>query len=337
MCRSIVYRQKYAAGVSIFLLNNKSRVRAREEFRSNAKVILAHGYEKYRDRPFYVPTPLGERLMIPPQYVDELRSAWIDDVDFLGTFKEMFEGKYTTFGDRSQLHPTITRGPLTQNIGKLLPGMFEEIEECYQIKFPKGDCWQVVDAGELFLGMIARITSRMFAGKDLSHHETWVATSIAFAIDGFVSAQTLKRYPSLLKPVVAIFLSSLRRIKQHHRTAQQAICPIIETRKADGAHKSVDAVQWMMDEAKEGESDSKFIANIVLKLSFASIHTSSGVLLNILYNLCYRAEYIEPLRTEARKVLDEEGQWNRNALEKLVKLDSFMIESQRFSPLLLSE
>ncbi|KAL9082586.1 MAG: hypothetical protein Q9159_006307 [Coniocarpon cinnabarinum] len=226
MCRSIVYRQKYAAGVSIFLLNNKSRVRAREEFRSNAKVILAHGYEKYRDRPFYVPTPLGERLMIPPQYVDELRSAWMDDVDFLGTFKEMFEGKYTTFGDRSQLHPTITRGPLTQNI---------------------------------------------------------------------------------------------------------------ETRKADGAHKSVDAVQWMMDEAKGRESDSKFIANIVLKLSFASIHTSSGVLLNILYNLCYRAEYIEPLRTEARKVLDEEGQWNRNALEKLVKLDSFMIESQRFSPLLLSE
>ena len=57
--------------------------------------------------------------MLPPSYVDELRSAWVEDVDFIGTFEEMFEGKHTTFGDRSQHHPTVTRGPITQNIRKL--------------------------------------------------------------------------------------------------------------------------------------------------------------------------------------------------------------------------
>jgi hypothetical protein len=88
---------------------------------------------KFKGSPFYVPTPLGERLIIPPKYVEELKGAPIEDVDFVGAFFEventgvirvnqltrlkMFKGKYTTIGSRSQLHPRVTRLQLNQNIG----------------------------------------------------------------------------------------------------------------------------------------------------------------------------------------------------------------------------
>lgn len=71
--------------------------------------------------------------MIPPKYVEELKGAAMEDVDFVGTFFEvgrfamrraneltsikMFEGKYTTMGSRSQLHPRVTRLQLNQHMG----------------------------------------------------------------------------------------------------------------------------------------------------------------------------------------------------------------------------
>lgn len=48
-------------------------------------------------------------------------------------------------------------------------------------------------------------------------------------------------------------------------------------------------------------------------------------------------EYIQPLRQETEEVLAECGTWNKQALLTLAKMDSFMKESQRFNPLLLSK
>ena len=42
--------------------------------------------EQFKDRPFYVPSPLGERLILPPKYIDELKSAPKELVDFAGAF-----------------------------------------------------------------------------------------------------------------------------------------------------------------------------------------------------------------------------------------------------------
>lgn len=41
---------------------------------------------------FYIPSPLGERLMIPLKYLDELKTAPVNHVDFVGTFIEVRSG-----------------------------------------------------------------------------------------------------------------------------------------------------------------------------------------------------------------------------------------------------
>jgi hypothetical protein len=38
---------------------------------------------------FYVPTKLGERLMLPVRYLQDLKTAPVEDVDFVGTFVEV--------------------------------------------------------------------------------------------------------------------------------------------------------------------------------------------------------------------------------------------------------
>ena len=82
----------------------KSIRQARENFRHGSKNILLEGYRKvhllefilnparlsqYKGSPFYVPTKMGERLMIPAKYVEELKNAPASQADFPATFIEV--------------------------------------------------------------------------------------------------------------------------------------------------------------------------------------------------------------------------------------------------------
>ena len=92
----------------------------------------------------------------------------------------------------------------------------------------------------------------------------------------------------------------------------------------------------MLESARGEENEDEFIASIQLKLRFAAIPTSAAAPTQILYDLCARPEYIAPLLCEVEEVVAEYGVMNKQALLTLVKMDSFMKESQRFNPLLLS-
>ena len=51
------------------------------------------------------------------------------------------------------------------------------------------------------------------------------------------------------------------------------------------------------------------------------------------FDLVAHPEYIEPLRDEVKRVRESDGNaWTKAGIAKLVKMDSFMKESQRFRP-----
>ncbi|KAI0113596.1 cytochrome P450 monooxygenase [Nemania sp. FL0031] len=331
-------KQEYIPGVPIVGIDgNTTLIDAREKFRKHAKEMLQEGYVMYKGRPFYIPSPLGERLMLPPKYVEELKSAPVEDCNFVGTFFEMFEGKYTTMGDRSTLHPRVAKAQLNANLGKILSSVGEEIEDSFQAIMPECDDWTEVNIANRFVTIVARVSSRMFGGLQLSRNEKWVSSAVDFAIDGFLLAQKIKVIPKILRPVIVRFLHEYRKISQHHETARNIITPILQARARVGEseEKACDFLQWMTEEAKGDENDMSFLAKIQLKLSFAAIHTSAAAPIQLIYDLCSMPEYIKALRSELHEVLQEYGVLDKQALAKLHKMDSIMKESQRFNPLLL--
>ena len=52
--------------------------------------------------------------------------APVHEVDFVGTFIEMFEGKYTTMGSRSTLHPRVVKAQLNQYLADVMPDVQDE-------------------------------------------------------------------------------------------------------------------------------------------------------------------------------------------------------------------
>lgn len=184
--------------------------------------------------------------------------------------------------------------------------------------------------------IVARVSSCMFGGKTLSHNKEWLQSSIAFAIDGFIGAQKLKKYPEFLKPVAARLIPEVRNIANHYAAAEAAAIPLLEARRRTG-EKAMDLLYWMAEQAKGEEQDLKFIAGILLKVSFAAIHTSAAAPAQLIFDLCERPEFVEPLREEVESLVGADGLIDKVGFSKMVKMDSFMKESQRFNPLLLSK
>jgi cytochrome P450 len=73
----------------------------------------------------------------------------------------------------------------------------------------------------------------------------------------------------------------------------------------------------------------------------AAIHTTTITTTAAIYDLAAHPEYIQPLRDEIQRIIDEDGQdvdgdgfvrVKKSSMPKLWKLDSFLKESQRFTP-----
>ncbi|KAH0426614.1 cytochrome p450 [Colletotrichum camelliae] len=327
--------QSYIKGVPFVGGSDEDSIKKnRIRFVNDSKNMLLEGYKQANRGLYYVPSKLGERLMIPVKYLEDLKSAPVNEVDFVATFIEMFEGKYTTMGSRSTLHPRVVRGQLNRNLWTVMDHIQEEIKDAFEDSFPPCDDWTEVDVVDRITQIVARVSSRMFGGTTLSRNREWIQSSIDFATDGFIGAQALKKYPEFLKPVVARFIPAIQNIKNHYAAAERAAIPLLKERAANGTI-APDLLYWMAEDAKGDERDLAFLAGILLKVSFAAIHTSAAAPTQLLYDLCDMPEYIEPLRSEIEESLDENGFLGRQGFQGLTKLDSIMKESQRFNPLLL--
>jgi hypothetical protein len=312
------------------------RAKNRKAFIHGSRDMLIEGYRQAGGDFYYVPSLLGERLMVPAWVLDELKTSPVEKVDFVGTFIEMFEGKYTTMGSRSTLHPRVVKAQLNQHLPDVMPGVREEIRNAFNDSFPDCSDWTEVPVVDRITQIVARVSSRMFGGPTLSENKEWVQASIDFAVDGFIGAQKLKKIPGFLRPLAASFMPEIRKIAGHYRAAEKAAIPLINERKRTGDQAS-DLLYWMDEQAKGPETDPKFLASILLKVSFAAIHTSAAAPSQLIFDLCEHPEYVPLLREEYENVMDSEGRLSKQCYLQMTKLDSIMKESQRFNPLLLGK
>lgn len=95
-----------------------------------------------------------------------------------------------------------------------------------------------------------------------------------------------------------------------------------------------DLLQLVIEGAPDGKGrDINYQVEAQIGTGRAALFTTAATVYHLLYDLCIRPEYVEPLRQEALEV--GEVMMTRSNVAKLVKLDSFIREAQRFNKLML--
>ena len=97
-----------------------------------------------------------------------------------------------------------------------------------------------------------------------------------------------------------------------HETHSRASNSCGQSAKADISRRGrteEDVITWMMELASENESPAENLAQRYIYTIISSMHTVTAAVVDTVYDLCARPEYIEPLREEIAQVLLEDSEW----------------------------
>lgn len=169
----------------------------------------------------------------------------------------------------------------------------------------------------------------------------WQRISVMYTVDAFMAARALNSWPPPLRPVVHWFLPECRKIREEVKLAKALITPEVDRRRKElvenegkPRRKVLDSVDWFTASAKGRDFD---YANAELSLAMASIHTTTNTLGFAMCDLLENPEYMDLLREEIKRVVEEDGKWEKSTLFKLRLMDSVLKESMRLHPHSLSE
>lgn len=184
------------------------------------------------------------------------------------------------------------------------------------------------------------MSTRAFLGRELAQNEDWIHVSVTYSIDAFHAARELRQWPSILRPIVYRFLSSVHKIQKSKALGTAILDKEVQRRKTircsqvptESVSCPADTLDWMNDICHEMNLAIDMFDR-QMALSLAAIHTTSNLFTNIMYDLAVHPELIQPLRDEISLAFTEDGYLKKTTLIKLKLMDSVMKETQRVNPI----
>ncbi|RGP79184.1 putative cytochrome p450 monooxygenase lova [Fusarium longipes] len=315
-----------------------SNGRVVQDFIKNGKEILTKGRALYKDKPYKAYTDVGEVLIIPPKYVDVLKSE--RQLDFEEVARDDTHGYIPGFepiGSHFNLTAIVNKY-LTRVLAKLMKPLSEEASMAVQHVLGSSTEWHQIDPQPEIIRIVSRMSSRVFMGEDLCRDEKWLEVSSDYTVQLFQTADTLRKYPRWVRPYVHWFLPSCQTLRKQLQVVRAHLQPHIDRRNAakqeaiaEGRSSPFDdAIEWF-----EKEYDNKSDPAIEqIRLSLVAIHTTTDLLSETMFNIALHPELLKPLREEIASVLSEEGV-KKTSLYNLKLMDSVIKESQRMRPVTL--
>ncbi|RYP35293.1 hypothetical protein DL767_003881 [Monosporascus sp. MG133] len=304
-------------------------------FAKHARQLLLKGVKQYPGRPFQVMTGNGPRIVLPNKFADDIKD--IPELEFFNNFGlpyRGFEAHKDSFEGKDGILPRTVRTKLTQRLGLITGDMAEEASEAVHEVFGEDSDWHVSVIKQDVQEVAARISSRVFLGRELARNSKWLEIAKEHTIQIFKAVLQLNQLPKPLRWPLQWFLPNCRALRQQVYDAERVIAP--ETRKrvekmekararGEKVPKSMDALSWILE---VGEGKKFDPAHVQLALSVVSINTAGEVMAQAVMDLCEHPELIAALRKEIVRVVKGNG-WQKSTFYQLKLMDSFMRESQR--------
>jgi cytochrome P450 len=229
------------------------------------------------------------------------------------------------------------RYDLTRNTPTVLASFVAEVKYAVEENFGRPSEWTAFQPRASMSRIASLMSGRAFVGLPLSRDETWVQSTVTYTQDVTRAWLVLRMIPWVIRPLVAPFLPQVRSLKNQRRMTEKRLKPLLDhpEKQNSGGEPGGDMLRWFRQRYPNNPT-AKQLARDQLLATFASIYNLSNALTYLLFDLASYPEHIEPLRAELQEVLKGE-RINKENIQKLKKLDSFIRESQRLSPPSLGE
>ncbi|RYP60188.1 hypothetical protein DL770_010048 [Monosporascus sp. CRB-9-2] len=339
---SLITKDRPFSGFPVISIDGKS---PKKTWLFNGSKALAEGVQSFAG-PFQVVTGTGPKIVLPNHYADEIRNH--PSLSFNKAFAKDFFINYPGFEPHREglrtgdaLIQEVARVKLTQSLNLVTGDLVDETTASLHDIFGESEEWKTFLIRDAMADVVARLSSRVFLGKDLCRNKRWLDIAKTFTIDSFVVSHIMRAAPPFMRPITYWLLPQSRRLRKAVRDSRAMIEPEVERRKAavdaalaDGKKppKTADTLGWMYEIAKSRNLKDVDYSAAQLSLTMAAIHTTTETTCQALLDICEYPEVAEQLRQEIIEVLSEGG-WAKTSLYKLKLMDSFLKEGQRLHPM----
>ncbi|KAF4830107.1 Cytochrome P450 monooxygenase ATR2 [Colletotrichum tropicale] len=314
--------------------NATSEEARRKEFLSGkARDLYVEGYKKFKNSAFRIMTARqSECVVVSPEFLKHLKKLPEDVLSFNEAVEEALQTKYTNITSNI---PTIPHTLKTS----LNPALYE-VSNAIQTEFPQSADWSDIRINGKLARIVAKTSGRIFVGPDLCRDEVYLDAAVNYTLDMTAAIQAVGFISPWLRPFLASRAPQVKKLHHRFQQADDFLRPVVTARRQAALHglnekdKPDDMLQWLMDsQDKFGQQSDRAISKYQLSLTFAAIHTTTAALTNAFYNLAATPDLVATLRQEVENVLAEtDGNITAVALQKMVKLDSFLKEIMRYYP-----
>lgn len=317
-------------------------------FVRNGRDVMQAGYERYskHGKSFLMRTPSHTVFVAAPQFIDEIRSANDRDMSPLPANNVIMQLRYTLNAhlEVDQYHFGIVQRQLTQNLGPGLPAIVDEGRSAFAKILGRSEEWREVGMWDASFQVVTRTANRLLFGEDLAKDPDFLKLSIDYSFTMFGGADMVRAYPSWMKSLIIAWKTGIyaekKRFMNHLGPIITERLALMEQYEKEGRMaefnkiKANDAIQWVLDITPPEKRDVPMLVWRMIHIDISAVHTSSVTFLDCMNELAARPEIHDDLREEIRTVFEQDnGEWRKQGLTKLVKMDSFMRETVRFSPL----
>ncbi|KAF7367812.1 hypothetical protein MSAN_00845500 [Mycena sanguinolenta] len=339
--RKAVYDRKVAnipiVGSSGFLASCWDGFR----FIHHAPEVIQRGYNLYPEGIFRIAHLFRwEYVVCGPKLIKDIAGAPEHVVSFTEGVEEIVQAKFTMGRELAEkrYHLDVVRTSLTRNLHNCFPDVRDEIicafDDVLQLQ---GSEWKSHPVLPTMMAIVARVSNRLAVFNSFHQAETkriWQITSPTQST--YFAAPTKLSYfhRSCDRKIFGPLISTKNK---SNAKAMKILGPLIEERLAkeeelgpDWPGRPNDFLSWMLNIVDEDQKAVLPLTLRILAINMAAIHTSSTAFTQALADLTAHPEYMLPMREEVERVVAEEG-WSKAALNSMVKIDSFLRESQRLN------
>ncbi|TQN64190.1 Cytochrome P450 monooxygenase ATR2, partial [Colletotrichum shisoi] len=282
-----------------------------------------------------------DTICVPPKYLPELKKAPDDVISFSRSVDESMQSQYTKISSGAPIFVHAVKASLTPALPRLNASISDEVVESMRLELPQSTDWTEVNINAKLLRIVAMVSGRVFIGSELCRDERYLDASINYTVDVMTAVFVIELVPSFLRPIVAPWLPTTKKLYRRIAEAESVFRPIVAARreaaaaKRDDYREPDDMLQWILNaQTKFGQLSNHDLASAQMGISFAAIHTTTMTATNALYWLAAKPELIPMLRDDVQQALLESGgEFTSGALQNMKKLDSFLKEVMRLSPL----
>ena len=284
-------------------------------------------------------TTSGPKLVFPSSYINELKN--VKELSLNGFVRTEFYPNYPGFEankvtTESSVIVDTVRIKLTQSLSPVTIALCQETDLAVNEMYGNDKEWKQYVITKHANDFVARLSTRVFLGPVVCRDPAWLRIAVDYTLVVFGAARYLRMWPAFLQPVVHWFLPVCIYLRKLRSNARKIINQEIKRRNEERARrggavsKAEDSLGWMQ-EWSANHNQKIDLAGGQLSLTMAAIHTTSDLMTKVLYNLCAYPEYQNEIRKEIIDVLSTHG-WSKTSLYNMKLLDSFMKETQRFTP-----